>query len=76
MSVNSKKTTLVWLWHKDTGARAPFDILVYGVTEEDLMTVPNPIIQSLAERYPEYTSSPFGVHTVRGKSLATRPRRR
>lgn len=75
--IDASKTAVVWLWHADTGARANFDVLVYGVTAEDLLTVPNDIVDSIAARYPGFVGSPFGVTTLRGKKpLAHQVRRR
>ena len=71
MIPDPRKAAIVWMWHADSGARADFDIVVYGVTAEDLLTVPNDIISSIAARHPGYVGSPFGVQTLRGKALVT-----
>ena len=73
MSVDHSKTAVIWLWHRDSGARANFDLLVYGVTAEDLQTVPNEIVGMIADRYPDYVGSPFGVQTLRGKVGGKKP---
>jgi hypothetical protein len=39
-----------------------FELIIYGFLPQDLMTVPNPVIQSLARRYPNHTSSPFVIY--------------
>ena len=76
MNIDYRKTTVVRLWKRENGCRAEFDILVYGYTAKDLSVTGHPVIQALAERYPEYTGSPFGLQTLHGKELATRPRSR
>jgi hypothetical protein len=38
-----------------------FEIILYGSSAVELMTVPNERIASLARRYPSYTSSLFLV---------------
>jgi len=41
------------------GEGKPFDLIIYGRTAAELMTVPNEVVQSIARRYPDYTSSIF-----------------
>ncbi len=36
-----------------------FELIIYGYSARELTTVPNPVISSLAARYPDHTSSPF-----------------
>jgi len=40
----------------------PFDLILYGRSASELLTVPNEVIGSLARRYPDYTSSPFLIY--------------
>lgn len=40
------------------------DIIIYGRSARELMTVPNEIVHSLARRYPGYTSSPFFIYNL------------
>lgn len=35
-------------------SKIEFDVVVYGVEPVDLLTVPNPIIASLAAKYPDH----------------------
>lgn len=37
----------------------PFEVIIYGYSLFELMTVPNPVITSLARKYPDHASSPF-----------------
>jgi hypothetical protein len=55
--VNYHKRCILTLHPIDEGK--PFDVIVYGCTARDLMTTPNPVISSLARRYPGYYSSMF-----------------
>jgi hypothetical protein len=36
-----------------------FEVIVYGRSASELMTVPNETVQALARKYPEHRSSPF-----------------
>jgi len=36
-----------------------FEVIVYGRRPEELATIPNEVIRSLARRFPEHTSSMF-----------------
>lgn len=42
-----------------------FDVTLFGLTLEEAMCIPCPEIQALAERYPNYTSSPFMLYAAR-----------
>jgi len=50
----------------------PFDLIIYGRTAAELMTVPNDVISSLARRYPDYTSSLFLVEDYHGADRRNR----
>ena len=88
MSVDPSRGAVIHLWHRETGARANFDVIVYGVTANELTTVPNDVITSIARKYPDYVGSPFGVKALHNgvrrarsdigqmKAVARPPRRR
>ncbi len=38
-----------------------FELVVYGRSAADLMTIPNTVISTLAARYPGYQASPFSM---------------
>jgi hypothetical protein len=42
----------------------PFEIIVYGRSTEELMTLPNDVIGSIASRHPGYTSTPFHLYDL------------
>lgn len=42
----------------------PFDVIIYGKSARELQSVPNPIISSLARRYPDHYSSPFIIYDL------------
>jgi hypothetical protein len=58
--IDYEKSARVMMFDKATLLPA-FDVVVYGVTPEELMRVPHPAIHALAQRFPDHQSSPFHV---------------
>jgi len=58
--MNIRKRAVVPLTPIVSGLK-PFDVIIYGATVQELMTVPNDIISALAAKYPDYTSSLFAL---------------
>lgn len=58
--IDYEKSAKVTMFSKDTLLPA-FDVVVYGVTPEDLMRIPNATVHGLARRFPDHQSSPFHV---------------
>lgn len=68
MSVKHHKCAIVPMLGKRSGV-VEFELLIYGRTAAELMTVPNEVIHSISERYPEHQSSPFLLRDLRGETL-------
>lgn len=47
-----------------TDTEQAFDLIIYGRSARELITVPNEVIQSIAIRYPNHTSSPFHLYDL------------
>jgi hypothetical protein len=62
--IDYEKSARIIMMDKATMQPA-FDLVVYGVTPEDLMQIPNPTINSIARRFPEHQSSPFHIKSMR-----------
>lgn len=54
------KRCTVGMRNKLTG-QLEFELIIYGRSAADLLTVPNDVIGSLAERYPDHQSTIFDV---------------
>lgn len=61
--IDYRKRCVVPMINARTG-KVDFEIIVYGQTARDLMTVPNEIVHSIADRHPEHTSSPFALYDL------------
>ncbi len=60
--IDFHKSALIHMLSLKTG-NVDFIIQVYGANPKELMTIPNSIINSLARKYPNHTSSPFLVES-------------
>ncbi len=58
--IDYEKSARVMMFDKATLLPA-FDVVVYGVTPEELVLISNPTISSIARRFPDHQSSPFHV---------------
>lgn len=58
MSIDYGKSAIVPMMNRRSG-EVEFELLIYGYSASELMSVPNPVIGSLAQRYPDHQSSPF-----------------
>lgn len=47
-----------------TDTEQAFDLIIYGRSARELMTVPNEVIQSITARYPNHISSPFYLYDL------------
>lgn len=58
-----RQRAVVPMFNRITG-RCDFELIIYGVSARDLMTVPNEIIATLATRYPNHVSTPFELYDL------------
>lgn len=62
--INMRKCAVVPMMSVMTG-KVEFELLIYGRTAKELMTVPNDVIDSLAREYPDHQSSIFMLRDLR-----------
>lgn len=62
--VDYRKSALVHMLSLKSGNLA-FVLQVYGVWSKDLTLIPNPIIHSLAQRFPDHIATPFMIEDGR-----------
>lgn len=58
--MDMKRRAVIQMLERAT-LKPAFKIIVYGWTARQLLTVPNPVIQGMAERYPEHISTMMHV---------------
>ena len=56
--IDYRKVAVVPMYPRVAGAK-PFELLIYGRTAIELLTIPNKVVSELARRYPQHQSSPF-----------------
>jgi hypothetical protein len=61
MAPDHRKCAVVPMINDETG-QVDFELLIYGRTARELMTVPNDVIGVLAERYTKHSSSIFLIY--------------
>lgn len=60
MHIDQDKKTIIPMRNNQTG-EVDFELMVYGRLPNDLLTVPNEVIASLARKYPLHTGDIWRV---------------